>query len=68
MNPQQPLRFGVIGSLYVTSGDSLVRDNRREVASQHGETDFPALCPISFTMCASYLAFYVDGAVIVRQR
>jgi hypothetical protein len=57
MNPQQLLRFGEIGSLYVTSDDSLVRDNRRDVASQHGEIDFPApLCPkyiISFS--ASFL-------------
>lgn len=51
--------------------DSLVHDNRRDVASQHGEIVFPALCPeyiISFTMCASYLAFYVNDAVVVRRR
>jgi hypothetical protein len=40
MNPQQPPRFSLIGSLPVTGYDSSVHDNRRDVASQHGDIDF----------------------------
>jgi hypothetical protein len=55
MNPQQPLRFRVIGSLHLTSDDSLERDNRRDVASRHGEIDFLAtfiLSISSLSLCA----------------
>jgi len=54
------LRFRVIDSLHLTSDDSLVRDNRRDVASQHEEIDFRAPFVLSmpiFSLCASYSAF-----------
>ena len=40
---------------WLASGDSLVRDNRRDVASQHGGIDFPVplMLSISFlSLCA----------------
>ena len=70
MNPQQPLRFRVIGSLHVISDDSLVRDNRRDVAPQHGDRYSGPLRPehiISFTMHASCLVFCANDAVIDPQ-
>lgn len=67
MNPQQPLRFGMIGFFHA-GDDSLVPDDRRDVASQHEEVGFPApLYPEynnSFTMRTSYLAFYVNDAIV----